>query len=228
MNLSIRALQTNANFQFELLKIYSRDMEESIKSQATLFANRVKELAAKYEGEDQTMVWDENRERYFQLHNIYPNLLRSSILSSALTELEMVIGKIRKELRENTELNIVSIHNKKLKGAEIQKALQSIFNGISINPQLNLKCWKQLQFIIEVRNRVIHSGGQVHPVEYKDLYVMIMGIEDMDDRHIGLSHYHEVEFLEEFPAFVLDVCNSILNQTVEELFKYQEGKGALK
>ncbi|MGV2887182.1 hypothetical protein [Paenibacillus taichungensis] len=226
MNISIRALQTNANFQFDLLKIYSKDMEESIKSQATLFANRVTELAAKYEGEDQTMVWDENRERYFQLHSTYPNLLRSSILSSALTELEMVIGKIRKELIENTDLNIVSINNKQLEGAAIQKTIQSIFNAISINPRLKLKCWRQLQFIIEVRNRVIHSGGQIHPVDYKDLYITIMAIEDMNDRHIGLSYYHEVELLENFPTFVLDVCNSILNQTVEELFKYQDEKRA--
>ncbi|SEM74704.1 hypothetical protein [Paenibacillus sp. OK076] len=211
-------------FQFDLFQEYSIDMENLIRAQSTSQLERMQKLAEEYSLEEQDEFWEYNMDRVNQLTVDYPNLLRSSILTSVITELEDTIVKIHKDLQDNSNLEIVSIGNKQLSGSTIERALQSIHQVIPLSELYESSNWKDLQLLLAIRNRVVHSRGVVHPVDYKELFDKLKYFEKIDTRTFRLDTYHQLLFLENSSDFIINTCKLLLDSVVKIILVYTEAK----
>ncbi|MWV44865.1 hypothetical protein GRF59_14685 [Paenibacillus sp. HJL G12] len=217
--LMIRIIHSNSVVQFEMLNDYAEEMEELIKSKSTKYLERLKELSNKYSEDEQDDFWYYNRERLTQFHVDYPNLLRSSILISAISELENVLKKIKQELINYSILDPEDFtkKNKEEKGSSIEKTLKIFCDKLSIGLISELDSWNEVRFLIDIRNRVTHSVGQVHPIEQERLYNLLSLMEESDDRTIRLSPYHELIFLENSSTFIINSCLKLLKSITESV-----------
>ncbi|MEK3827167.1 hypothetical protein [Paenibacillus sp. FSL K6-1558] len=211
-------------FQFDLFEEYSNDMENLIKEQSTSQLERMQKLAEKYSLEEQEGFWEYNMDRVKQLTVDYPNLLRSSILTSVITELEDTILKIHKDLQDNSNLEFVAIGNKQLSGSTIERALQSVNQVIPLSELYESSNWKDLQLLFAIRNRVVHSRGVVHPVDYSELFDKLKYFEKIDARTFRLDTYHQLLFLEKSSDFIINACKYLLDSVVKTISDFMEAK----
>ncbi|OMD20337.1 hypothetical protein [Paenibacillus odorifer] len=207
-----------ARIQLDTLRDYSEDMEESIKTKAVSNSQELQELAKDYYDHELDQFWDNSSDRIQQLYTDYPNLLRSSILTSCITCLEKTFIQIHTNLQNDTFTSKpVSLSNKKLSGSVIEKVVQSVNEIYPLTRTLNLKEWNDLILNIKIRNRVIHDNGQVHPAKYKKLFQNIKQIELDNSKTVALSPYHELLFLENFSKSVIGVSLKIVGTFIDEV-----------
>jgi hypothetical protein len=116
-------LHALAEIQFGTLRDYSELMEKSIKEKSEEHVQELNALADKYPEDMKQEFWDYNIDGLHQFYNDYPNLLRSSILVSCITNVEKTFIRLLSDLRENSDPKPVSINNKNLEGSDIEKVV---------------------------------------------------------------------------------------------------------
>lgn len=186
------------------------------------YMQQLNDISRKYSPEAQEQFWDNNSGRAMELYTEYPNLLRSSILTSSITNLEKTFLKIHRAITENSNLKITGYKNKRFKNSTIENIIQSIDEVIPMKPLYEISAWEDLIFYIKIRNRVIHDNGSIHPVHHKELHYKIKDIGKSDLRTVTLNPYHELIFLENFSQAIINTSIEVLNRLVEAVQQYVE------
>lgn len=217
-------LHTLAEFQFGTLREYSELMEESIKEKSEEHVQELNALADKYPDDIKQEFWDFNIDGLHQFYNDYPNLLRSSILVSCITNVEKTFIRLLSDLRENSDPKPVSINNGKLEGSDIEKVVQSIGEIIDLSSTTDSKAWEDLKFNIKIRNRVIHSNGVVHPIKHESLFAKIKEFEKRKENYIALNQHHEVIFLEGYSKQIIATSKNIVDNVIVTIQQHEKLK----
>ncbi|RXZ77971.1 hypothetical protein EBB07_28340 [Paenibacillaceae bacterium] len=207
-----RVLYQLAIMQFHSLKSYSEEMEDSIKSSAAKYREHLNEEAKSIDSFDD-QFWEYGSDRLKELHIDYPNHLRSSLLITCITIVEKTLTNIHYDIKNETDINIVGLNSKKLKGSTINKVVTSIHSDeISLHELISSEEWKNLKFYIDIRNRVVHDAGLVHPKKHEELFGRIKQIESQGSGIVGLNTYHEITFSDKFSEKVISDCQTVLEQ----------------
>lgn len=215
-----RILYSLSLFQFETLKEFSEDMEHSIIETRSNHIQHLNELAKQYEEHELDTFWEYNYDRVQELSNDYPNLLRSSLLISCITNLEKTFTDIHNDLRVETNLHPVSLSNKRLEGSTIEKVLQSIHEVLPMDIIYDNDSWKNVVLYIKIRNRVIHSAGKIHPVEHEGLFNTVKDLQNKGGKFIALNEYHELIFLDHFSKNVIENSQILLKLFIKQIDDY--------
>ncbi|MGG4481219.1 hypothetical protein [Paenibacillus illinoisensis] len=217
-------LHALAEIQFSTLRDYSELMETSIKEKSEEHVQELNALADKYPEDMKQEFWDYNIDGLHQFYNDYPNLLRSSILVSCITNVEKTFIRLLSDLRENSDLKPVSINNKKLEGSDIEKVVQSIGEIIDLSTTTNSDAWKDLILNIKIRNRVIHSNGVIHPKKYESLFTQIKEYELRNQKFVALNQHHEIIFLEGYSEQIIAISKNVVDGIIVSIQQDQNNK----
>ena len=114
-------LRALAEIQFINLKDFSDDMEQLIKETSDRHIQHLEDLSKELtDEEEKDMFWEYNIDRVHQLRKDYPNILRSSLLVSYMSNMEKVLVGIHEDLKasniELKNLKIISMEILLLKG----------------------------------------------------------------------------------------------------------------
>ncbi|WP_211750087.1 hypothetical protein [Paenibacillus sp. Marseille-Q4541] len=219
-----RFIHALAQIQYNTLRDFSEDMEQSIKEQAKGYSDHMNELAKEYSDEhDLDIFWDYNSDRFKQLYQDYPNTLRTSLLISCITHLEKATLNIYNDLQENYDNIFVSLKsNRQLKGSLIEKAVQSLSLHLSLEDICKSKPWKNIIFYIQLRNRIIHDAGVVHPKHYEELFRKIKNEEISETKIVVLNEYHEIIMLENSSNKIIEDCEFFVKNLSAKIIEFNK------
>lgn len=217
-----RLLYSLAQIQFDTLSAFSEEMEQNIESNRINYFDYLTEGSKNIETYDLDLYWEYNSDRINELSVDYPNLLRSSLLISCVSNLEKTLMNVYDDIKSEAIPNLISLNNKSLRGSTIEKVLLSIHDRIQLSNLLDSDEWNRLKLYIQIRNRVVHGNGTVHPVKYKELFDSIKMQESNENRIVGLNDYHELVFLDHFSKNMISDSRFVLRlliSTITEYFK---------
>ncbi|PYY28191.1 hypothetical protein [Paenibacillus illinoisensis] len=205
-----------AEIQFINLRDFSDDMEKLIKESTEVQIQHLEELSqALRSNQDKEEFWEYNLDRVHQLKDDYPNILRSSLLVSCMSNMEKVLVGIYEDLKLR-DLNLKSLRNKSFSNeSTIRKVFLAIGEAIHLHNVYNMPEWDRLLFYNELRNRVVHDTGKVYPEDYPDLSEKIKNSE-----LVSLSNHYDLVFVEDFAKQVNFDCTAILKRLLEEINNY--------
>ncbi|MGG3451555.1 hypothetical protein [Domibacillus aminovorans] len=132
---------------------YAEFIERSLKSEV----GRYEKMAAEFDEEDQESFWDWHIDEVSLYRSDFPNILRSSLLTSMYSFVESKLVALCHPTESGRTFSKRSSSRKPL----INKARDYLITELNVAFPVDTPAWKFIQNTNRIRNCLVHSGGDV-------------------------------------------------------------------
>ena len=196
------------NFDLENLENYCQIMETSLKNQKKNFEEWLEKEAEKLSEEEKEEFYDFYSDDYWELSNVFPNTLRSSLLVAAYSVLERQLVACCTELWNKNQYPVKpNIPQRRI----IFEARNYLITHAGISIPDTSPNWSGIVSYNKIRNSIVHNGGKLNSQRLADLQPFLAL-----NPSITLDQFHGVVLGE-------DACKNFIkivrNLFFDEIFK---------
>ncbi|CAM3309124.1 MULTISPECIES: hypothetical protein [Saccharibacillus] len=236
--LTIQSFYSAAQNRLAFLNNYSKDMERSIDNYLYEHIKGISamdlEVQSQYGETPVPSYYDESSLRTRQLLNDSPTMLRHSLLSMYIAQLEHTLRGIHIQFEKQGIIDLNSEENnpnnkKRQVSSEdlgIARLINSFSKVLDLSNLTKSDVWSDILFYIKIRNRIAHSAGYVHSViskQHKSLYDSLKteeGHELKRESHgVFLGTYHDIQLDRTISERIKERCSSILKLLMDAIME---------
>jgi hypothetical protein len=188
---------------------YAAFIERSLRSEV----GRYEKMAAEFDEKDQEGFWNWRIDDVNLYRSEFPNILRSSLLTSIYSFVE---SKLVALCRQPTESGRIFSERSCRRQSLINKARDYLITELNVKFPVNIPAWKFIQNTNRIRNCFVHSGGDVS--KFRSERKLRNIIADME--HVTIDQRDKMILDEKFCLAFIDhafvLLSALYNVPVEE------------
>ncbi|WP_394531823.1 hypothetical protein C1N83_00195 [Priestia aryabhattai] len=191
-------------FELEDLKKYVEKTEDFLKSELENFNEKFEEETKNWSQEERDEYGETLSDEYWTMADTHPNIFRASMLMNIYSLFENQLKRLCSSYERKYKKKI-SLKNSR-NTSKINKFREKLEIMLEINLPEENNCWKMVDEVYrEVRNILVHDGGEIHRNKLDEVRTIINNVSSikLDDRNakIILSNQACLEFIEQIECF---------------------------
>jgi hypothetical protein len=148
---------------------FHKEVEDSWKKKYETFEMEVKKKVADHPDREED-IWEDYSWDLHEYQSIFPGMHRKSLLITMLNLMEHDFNELCKIITISTDQKLKL---KDINGRGVNRALDYLKKVVEFDLNKVREKWPDLQEIIKLRNKIVHSGGQLdeNPNDHLNWYV---------------------------------------------------------
>jgi len=216
--------------KLEQFKEYSKKLEDCLKQELSKLNSTIAEEEAEVESQEgKDWLQDTYGDSRWNLSEIFPNILRTSLFTTCYSFFENELNLICELLQEKNECPVHYLGNfdNGKEGKGIRRAQRYLKKIIKINFPDQSTAWTEILIYQAIRNIIVHNDGKLDNKENGRFKEIFRRLEDYIKKKPSI-HIDDFKRIQLSLDFILEMVTTIelfLNQLYESIGtygKYQE------